>query len=99
MTRKKKLARVNKVAIAEAAWELCYLKEMRFTTAVFAEYLQMPANRHFRQYLNSLAQATPTRPALLLAYRELDEDGRYRKYFYAQKTAAMLTPQEMRKVA
>jgi len=94
MTRKLKLEKVNKVQIAEAAWRLAYLKEARFTTDALAAHLHMPANRHFRQYLNSLAAN-----GLLQAYRELDPDGRWRKYFYAQKAQSMFDYSEKEKLA
>jgi len=94
MTRKKKLARVNKVLIAEEAWRLAYLKEATFTTVALAMRLGMPPNRHFRQYLNSLAAS-----GLLQVTRQLGDDGKYRKYFYAQRTASMFTFDEKEKVA
>lgn len=94
MTRKKKLARVNKCAIAEEAWRLAYLKESTFTAIALAARLEMPANRHFRQYLNSLAAS-----GLLQVARTLCDDGYYRKYFYAQKTASMFEFDEKEKIA
>lgn len=94
MPRKKKLQRVNKVAIAEAAWRMAYLKQAEFTALALAAHLKMPANRHFRQYLNSLAAS-----GLLYAYRRLDDDGYYRKYFYQQGTEPMFDLAGMEKVA
>lgn len=94
MTRKKKLDRVNKVRIAEEAWRLAYLSEASFTTMGLAARLKMPPNRHFRQYLNSLATS-----GLLQTARQLCDDGKYRKYFYAQRTPSMFTFEEKKKLA
>lgn len=94
MTARKKLTRVDKVAIAEEAWRLCYQKEACFTTIALAARLHMPPNRHFRQYLNSLATK-----GLLQAQRELGDDGHYRKYFYAQNTKSMFAFDEKEKIA
>lgn len=94
MPLKKKLARVNKVQIAEKAWELTYLKETAFTADALAKLLKMPANRHFRQYLNELAKK-----GLLSVHRTLCDDAKWRKFYYAQKTQAMFTFDEKEKVA
>jgi hypothetical protein len=94
MTTRKKAVRVNKVLIAEEAWRLAYLKEAAFTTVTLAKRLNMPPNRHFRQYLNSLAAS-----GLLAVTRQLCNDGHYRKYFYAQQTKSMFTFDEKEKIA
>lgn len=94
MTRKRTLQRVNKVKIAEAAWRLAYIHQAEFTTDKLAAALKMPANRHFRQYLNYLAGS-----GLLFASRQLDDDGHYRKYFSAQATIPMFDQQGKEKIA
>lgn len=91
---KKKLARVSNSVIAEEAWRLAYLKEASFTANGLAARLKMPANRHFRQYLNSLAAS-----GLLQVARQLCEDGYYRKYFYAQRTTGMFTFEEKERIS
>jgi len=94
VTRKQKLARVNKVLVAEAAWRLAYLDHATFTTAALAKRLNMPCNRHFQGYMNSLGTS-----GLLIPARRLDSDGRWRKYWYAQETQPMFEAQGKEMVA
>jgi len=94
VTRKHKLARVDKVAIVKAAWKAAYLERSQFTTMALAARLKMPCNRHFQACMNQLAK-----DGLLAAYRRLDDDGRWRKYFYAQESKPMFEAQGKEKVA